>query len=970
MRKNIFSAVWATIVVLCTVVLSSCNSYDADMEDIIIPKDEVKQLSCGVIENSYAATGVITRAVDYNGTPDGVFYANSKHSSKFSYDGQTLERTYVGVNKVKAFRVNNPRYSSKLDIFKKATFIENQPLSDGRISYTVRFNDESLNFDFDLIEETVYDTDTLMVMGKSFNKCKNQFVGRKLAGDPEVTDLQQDSADWHAYKVVLPFEYTLEEGANNVGKFNVTIAKLWVAKAGTNPEFPEDKPETVMFEDKDFGFDFVNDTLSNSYFTLIHVLSNGTKVDGKTISVKLINKLFTPEYQEKLVANLNWNVATATAAAAVKNGAQYEKSENIFVQPYKQLYTTRTDKCDAVFTATFEGSAYYVDSLGKAHTFLDKQWSFADNDWTDKELTATTEYDRLLLTSAIIGTFNEHDHEAAGEVELKCRKGGASEILKYEYENFGIKSVIPFQKYNSYCDQYAVFSDGSKEKIGTLSIDLMMNINTPEKQVITVSDFNIQDQKATLSNAIRENSREDKRDNGTFKIQKFYKNYTTNTNKSDCKFVAHYEDGVIFVDAFGKEVTFKGIELTFADKGSSLEDLTEQDEMERKLLTSTITVACTTDSENYTGQVEFRKSVEKEELTSWSIKNQDLTYNGNGDWTSTTVITYNYKLAGEKTETYQQKLIWNVVGEAKKQVILSEAKADYNTMSNGSESSSSSTNGNVTVVTKTKTITENYTTLSDVYTQTTQTASYKAVVDGQTIAFDFLAPTTISVSHGNGSLTNANRTTTVSGVEYDVYNHVGSISYTANSKTENVSVEKEVLVKKAEVEEPDVPEIPYNPAWGHVVSLAAATLTYEPNAGSEGNGAFHKTLVVNYEKGKLIITTASFGPNAYDFTYDSNDFYTYGKEIQENYKINSAALFSGRWIPALITMDGSGWKYATMDGRIVNMDQNLALLCGIKNFNGQNTAANNPYLNYSATLSADKVLTIKNHLGGAILTLK
>lgn len=957
-RKN-FSAVASIMMLLCVVVLASCTKYDADG---IEPKPEqpsqVEKLSCEVVMNGYSGNGVIsTRST--SSSVDGIFTATSKHLMTFAYGTEKLQKDYVGTNEVEAYRVSRPRYATKIDIFGKASFIENKTLSDGRTSYTVRFEDAGNDFDFDLIEKQTYDTDTVMVMGVSFVKCKNYFIKRELAGAPEITDLQRDSADWKAYKVRIPFEYTLEMGENNIGKFYVTINPLWVAKAGTTPDIPDDNYETVAFESKDKKFEFVNDTTSRSSFTLVRCLSNGEKIDDKTISILLKNTFVAPDYQEKEVSNFDWEKGSPSTASAIKNGELYEKEKNIFVQPYKQTYTTRTNKCDAIYVTTYEGSAYYVDSLGKAHTFLEKDWSFAEvenKEWEDKELEASTEYERLLLTSNIVGTFNDHQHSRKAEIELKTKKGSAADIVKYEYDNFGIKEIERNKKYYTYCVQYAVYSDETKEKVDTIGVNIFMNVDTPARQTIDVQDFEINDLEAKPSNPIREDSRSD----GDFKIQKYYQKYTTKTNKSECVFTAHYEKNVVYVDRFGKEIELKGISPEFVDKGGKLTDLAEQNDKERKLLTSTISIACNgNSSSDYQGEVEFRKAVVKEELTSWD-KTQTLEYLGNGEWKSTTVVTYNYKIAGEKTETYTQNLIWRIVGEDKKQVILPSASADYKTMKMTEQSEESVTNGNITVVTKTKTITEDYTNISDIYTQTIQTASYKAKVMGKEIAFDFLTPSSMLIASNGGTLVDANQITEVNGALYNVHNHKGSVTATVDNETLTATVEKDILVAKT--------VDPFNPALGNVVKLVSTTLCYRPGVGENGQGAFHKCMVIDFENGKVIAVTKSYGPNAYDFEPVA---YVYGEGVLEsNYKINSAALFDGKWVPALITIDGTGWKYATVDGKIVQMDQELAILANIKNFTGQSTAANNPYLNYSGTVSDSKVLTVTNHLGGVVFTIK
>lgn len=961
MKKTLRKAVAAMIMVLCAVIsMTSCdNSYGADVNSIVTPVDpELKLISCKAIDNQFAGTGgVETRSSE---TSDGTFFATSKHQMVFTYGKDSIKREYTGVNKVKAYRVNRPRYATSIDIFKDAKFVENEPLSDGSISYSVNFADKGREFGFDLVEQTAYDTKTVEVKGKTFNTCQNQFVDRKFVNH-EVIDLQKDSTEWRAYKVIFNFKYNLEEGPKKDCDFTVTIDKVWIPKQGETPDIPEEEHDVVLFEDKDHGFDFVNDSTSKAYFKLVRFYSNGKRVDGETISVLLKNKLTAPEYKVKTVSDLAWEKGQASAASAVKNGEAYEKSANIYVQPYKQLYTTRTSKCDAVFVGEYEGSAYYVDSLGKAHYFIEKDWSFEeakDKEWTEKELEPTTEFNRLLLTSNIIGKFNNHKHSRKAEIELKANKNDAdSEIQKYEYEDFGIKEVEKNEKYYTYCTQYAVYSDESRKKIGEIGTNLIMSVDTPDYQTKDVNDFNIQDQNAKPSNAIREDSREDEADNGTFKIQKYYQKYTTNTNKSECVFIAHYETDVVFVDKFGKEVDFKGISVSFADLGGKVSDLADKDDKQRKLLTSTITVTCSasTEGEEYKGEVEFRKSIEKEELLSWD-KSQTLDYLGNGEWKSTTIVTYNYKLAGEKTETFEQNLIWRVVGEEKKQIILSEASADYKSIDlTQAETPSSSTNGNITVNTKTKNIYEDYTNLKDTYVQTTQTASYKATVEGKEISFDFLAPNSIAVAHKDGALVDGKRTETIDGTVYNVHDHKGTISYTVDNKTENASVEKEVLVVK--------PIEPFNPALGAPIGLVGATLSYEPGVGDNRQGAFHKTIVMKFENGFVIATTKSYGPKAYDFEPIAY------LGIPTTAKLNSAALFNGKWEPALITMDGSGWVYTTIDGKTVNMSQNLAILADIKNFSGQNTAANNPYLNYTGKLE-NGVLNVYNHAGGLIFSIK
>lgn len=976
MKRIINLAAASIIMLLCTVVfgtlVTSCNSYDTDLEDIVKPNPtpgDAELLLCHVIKNTGSATGVIkSRAIAVpTVNPDGVLKVVSTHEMQFSYDNETITRTYEGTNDIKAYGVSKPRYAANADIFDKCSMTEDE-LEDGRVAQVVSFGNV---FKFTLVETQTYDTDTVKIAGKVFDKCKNGFVKRELLGK-DLISLERDSADWKAYQLTLHFRWTLEQAGekdDNVQNFDVIIGKLWLPKPGSNPEIPGDELETVAFEDKDFGFDYVDDETSNTYFTLVRVLSDGSRRDAGKIELKLENTLSAPEYQTKIVKDFDWTAGTASAASPYKMTDYYEKEDDKFVIKYGQKYTTRTNKSDCIFTATYEGSAYYVDSLAKRHYFLEEKWSFSDKGTTDKELEATEGFERLLLTSNIIGTFNKHDHAALGEVELKkAKEGGNVDIVKYEYpeDEFGIKETEKGKVWYTYCTRYAVYSDGTREKLDEIGTNLYLTVDVPEYQVVTVYDFNIADVQASIMNPTLEKERTD----GSFAIKQFRQSITTNTNKSSCTFIGHFDKDVVYTDEFGKEVVFKGLSVSFKDKQpSALTDMSKQDNMERKLLTSTIEANCLGSVSEYQGQVEFRKEEEREALKDWRIE-QDLTYSGNNLWNSQTVIIYTYQLAGEKRETVNQALEYSLTGETKKQVMLEAATADYSKLTRGSKSTSTAQNGYISVVTATEKIVENYTTLSDNYTLTTQTASYrKTLDDGTVISFSFLAPENVSVNHGNGSLTATGTTQAVNGVTYDVYKHVGSLNLTVNNQNSSTSVEKDVLVKKNDT--PDEPEQPFNPAFGKVVRLAGATLVYNPNEGEHGK--FHKNLVIDFEKGKLVVTDYSFNANTNTFTASNDNFFEYGTETWDNTKIRSAVLVDGQYRPATLTMNGTGWVYVyeDMNGKIttVNMSENLALTCGIKSFAEDNSAKTTPELNWSYEIR-NNVLYVKNTKGVTVFTIK
>ena len=973
MKKNFFFAVAVIMMTLCTVFVG-CTPDDDLYGNGFSMKLHVNELSCLVNANEYGYSGVITRAASYTGTPDGEFTATSRHEKSFYWNDDVTDkfsRLYTGINHVKAYDVLRPRYARSVDIFKNPVIGSPITLDDGRKSYPISFQNGSKDFTFALVENQEYDTDTLMIEGQEFEKCKNNFVKRELI-DAQVTDLHRDSTDWQLYSALLTFQYTLAEGPDNAGTFKVRIPNLWIVKPGTDPDDPEDQPEIVSFKQGDKWFEYVNDTISNTGFDLIAIDTYGKEHFDRKVSTLVKNMLYEPEYQIKIVPNLDWTKGTATPSPAVREGEEYKKENNIFATTFVQTFTTRTDKADAIFRGTYEGNIYFVDSLGKAHMFLQKDWAFkeAEKAWEEASMDPTDVFNRKLLTTNIVGTFNAHDHNGKGEVELRTSKDGDVTVVRYDYKNFGIEPIVKNKEYYTYATQFAVLSNGKTDSIGKVGTKIYISTVAPERQYKDVIDWNIKDLTAVPGTPVEKTGREDKQDSGTFSIGKFDRSFTTQTNRSECVFVTTYEDKVVFTDKFGKQVSFLGLSVTFTDQGGvkTLKDLMEQDNKERKEMTSTITVTVNNaDASDSSAEVEFRKPVEKEELLNWRVE-QSLIPAGNGMWTSTPTIVFNYKLAGEKRTSIPLTLDWSIKGEAKSQIKLNEASAPYVSIDDGTWGSATPSNpqAGVTVYTSKKTITENYTTLTDKFYATMQTAKYSAVVDGKTIAFDFLAPTSMSVVHKDGNLVNGNRTITEGNTIYDVWDHSGSVTATVTSasgtQSQDAVDEKEVLVAHVVV--------PADPELGPVLGLAsangykAATLTLRPNIGKDGKGEFYKTLIIQYENGIRVVTTASYGPSAYDFTTNEGDKYVYGHiyngvTFPREAKVNSSAYFDGKFVPALITMDGTGWSYVTIFGQRINCSENLADTRNIKNFTGDKTAECTPWLYYTDPV-IDETLYVKN----------
>lgn len=998
MKKMLFFAVAVIMMTLCSCDDAAPSKFGSDEKGTV---DGLKLKKCEVLSNEYSNGGVVTnvtirRAPSTDGVPEGLLLAKSTHQATFEdlATGQEIAKTYTGTNEVQAYGVRQARYAREKDIFKTAS-IATSPidLTDGREVYVVRFKSGSDEFSISLAEKQTYDTGTMPVINNHSFKykdlCKNNIYNRRFVSS-DFVDQNRDSADWHLFALKLKFEYELESGPDNVVQFEIHIPTLWIYQGGGNPDIPDNPRETVSFETRDRGFDYVNDSTSNSWQEIWRVFSDGTSAFYKKVEISLKNTLSAPAYQVKTVSDFAYESLTATKSSAVK-GSKVEKPGSCYCFNYTQSYTTRTTKCDAVFTATYQDGAYWVDSLGVSHEFLTKTWSFTDKGWTDKALAEQGNYQRKLLTSTTLGSFNSHSYTRKGEVELRKRKDSAPTIVKYDYKNFGIRSVKPMQEYFTYATQVAVYSDGTEEVVGEIGTTLKVTVTAPSKQVITVTDWSIADAAAKLFDPQSNGSRTAKDENGTgtFTISNSRRDYRTATNKSQHTFNSTYDSKVVFKDKFGKEVEFPAITLAYTDKGgvATLRALQDLDGYQRKAMTTTIEVkAINKDTGTYSGEVEFRKKIaEQEELVGFDHV-ETLSYMGNGKWNTVSNITYHWKVQGDKYETVTQQLEWSLTGEGFKTITLDTAEDPFtnafvrvNEGAWSSETSSAGTQTGVTVYTKTNSsISETYKHVTDKYTAKRQRAVLNKTVGGKTVKINLLAPTDMTFSHKTSSLVDGGETTD-NGTKYHVWKHTGNLvaNVTASNDTrsESVSVKKDIRVKM----EDDPIIIPDHPEWGNPVKLMGATLVYRPGVGNSGQGAFHKNLIIKYEKGILVVTTKSFGQesnnwNPIDFSYEASDFYYFGRNywdklLTESVNVNSALLNDNKWEPALITMDGTGWVYKGLSGATCNMSQNLAVTAGIKNFNSETTAENNPNLRWTSRIE-NGVLNIYNAKGVKVISFR
>ena len=967
------------------------------MEGRIAPKPEkpkpVEKIGCVPGEagqTTFSDGGVvekITRGINFD-TPvvDGTFTATTPFTSYFINTPDSVLK-YTGKDVLEVIEVNKPRYVRNMSCMSSATL--KRIVNNGDTFWGTTFNDgEDHALDFGLREKWICQTlkvsDPSTGGTKEFESCDNRVTDLRILGVDSI-DAKRDSADYHLMYAYVTFQSTYANGA--IGKFRVKLP-TWKYIGGGTPEWPDGRQPVKYFYKKRW---LENKTLYriDSFMDLWVLYSDGTEADIDDQSIDLIDEVIEPELLVKEVSELTWKPEKAVSYDETADGVRYEKKANIFVTPLIKMHAVKVNRGTQTYTLKREGRPVYVSPLGDELEFLEPSWSIQDLGWKDSHLENLDIFERLLLTNSSIFTLNGQDIPATAGIELRKVKDTEVKIVDYHYKNSGIRPIVPNSLYWSYQEQYAVLENGNKEKVGEIGTKVNIKTDSPEKQEIEVDSWDINDLTIRNFSATRGTIRRDTISTGVFTITPSIKKNVTRTNKSEHEFVTTYDGEVVFKDKFGNEVKFLALDPSFADKGgvATLSDLPEANDFERKAMTSTLAVtAYGEDVSNHKAEVIFKKKVEKEELLNDPNRDVelDLQYIGNGFYTTIAKIKYVWKLAGTEYETISQQIEASIAGEMKSQIILDKAEAPYVSLNQGSWSAETTSTPQqyVTLYTKTNTsISENYTNLTDKYTAKMQRAVIDKTVGGKKIHIEMLAPTGMTVAHKDGSLVNGNRTTTKNGTEYDVWDHTGSVTATVTSpkgtQTETATDVKEVLVKQEEVI-----IIPENPEWGYPVGLASngATLVYRKSVGDSQEGAFHKNLIIKYEKGILVVTTHSYGMkgnnwNPVDFTFTESDFYYYGqkyygKTLTKSNSINSAILRNDKWEPAAISMDGSGWVYVGISGNTVNMSQNLAVTAGIKNFNGETTAENNPYLRWSGKVDNNKVLTIYNAKGVPVIRFK
>jgi len=989
MKKIKNLAVAAVMTVLCAVMFVGCGEQYTD-DNKVQPTPEkktVRKLDCKTNRLDYNTSGAVqTRAI--SGTLDGKIDIMSYHKATWLYGADTIRHSYIGEFIVDFYDIKRTRYAHNIDIFKNPVITPQQE-KEG-ILWIISFKDTDTH-DFDLsalgrpgkYESTTYQVgDSLMAL------CQNDYNLFEML-DSKVDETTSPDDKYYAYNVSLYGQIGFEDGPDNKKTWMVNLLVL-VPKGGPDIPIPEDKHDVISFEEVDKGYDLVNDSVNNRWIDLVKVLSDGSREPFPRVAFVSKNHLYAPEYQIKQVDDFDWKSSPMKAFDATPSGDWQKRENNIYVMPMVQSCATYTDKGTCIFNGDFDGQAYFVDSLNQKHYFLYKEYSFEaddyNNGWKRSDMEDTENFERKLLSSDIRGLFNGATLPRTGKIELRKVKSTKKVIGPWysplESEESGLK-YISEGVYETFRTKYLLFSDNTKELVGRVPIKLYLSATAPNKDTIDVTDWNITDVQAQPFDPRRQKARNDTTSYGVAKITPFLADFKTKTNKSTSPFTYTYDGAVVLIDPDTKEeIEFIPLTVKPEDLGGvrTLKDLLEEDDYERKSMTTSIKVTETHTSTFITKEAEilFRKAIEKEELISWEVK-KDLIDKGNGLWDTKADIIYTWKLKGTEHDPITQELDCSLKGEAKTHVILDKAEAPFKASNfNGAWSGETSSNPQqyVTLYTKTKSLSEDYTNLTDRYTAKMQRAVIKKTVGGKEIVIDMLAPSDMTFTHNEGSLVDGKRTTKEGGIEYDVYEHTGSVTATVTgngkSQSQTAKDEKEIWVKHEAI-------IPEHPEWGKPVKIIGqGTFVYRPAVGPSGQGVFHENFNVLYEKGVLCLVTGSYVANNYTNPMDFQivKFYPFGTKLrgatitkQNATDLNSAIWRDNAWEPALCSVTGDAWTYMSPDGRDQGMTQQLAETCGLKNFTGQHTAYLQPWLYFSSTLS-NGVLYIKNSKGGTIMSLR
>ena len=617
-RKN-FLAVVATIVTLCTI--TSCSSYDAAADGGIITP--VGEKSCDFTGLGTPKTeGAITRAgedIDFT-TPDGIFeIATSVKQIFTSCQPEDTVKTYKVTHRYIPYGVlNKPLYIRDLNKFisTKPTITSAQ-IPDGRMGNWI--NNEGAN-KYNLVEENSIDSDSTYatdLAGKrvKFARCKDAWAKSPTFVKRTKEDLQKDSAKWHFYRIYDEYKPYLTSGLDCPTFKVVYTALVWTGKG--DPDFPDDDWDAVLYFTKNEWIHYVDPNTGNSGFDVYAWLSDGSEKFYMKKDINLSNSVEIKDRDTITVDNFDWKSLNPVLYNEGTDGALYEKKDSIWVQPLKKMYQTNINKGSREYLLKREGRAYWVDPFGEKHYFKEAEWETANADkgWKETNLDADKTYNYILLTSSIAPTYLEYTHNKSSELALRKLKDDGNKLLGYKIMNYNIRKVNSITNYFTYGELWGIYAQGEPKKLGEIGTHIGVDVTTPAEQTIDVTDWNISDKTAQWYGEQRQSARTDTIKDGDHVIGVFHitpvkKTYVTQTNKSDDKFYVTWDKVITFTDEFGKDFDgFITLDPIPSDKGGvgTLTDLSDENNYERKEMTTTMNLVVREDNADYSGTVIFRK---------------------------------------------------------------------------------------------------------------------------------------------------------------------------------------------------------------------------------------------------------------------------------------------------------------------------------------------------------------------------
>lgn len=442
------------------------------------------------------------------------------------------------------------------------------------------------------------------------------------------------------------------------------------------------------YEGQDFTFTYVDENTSVTGFTLVKIMSNGEKIVIDKIESVLKNRVIEPLEQSKTVNDFTTTGLTPMLGIKVANGTPIT-SNNITVQEYKILYTTRTNQSDEVFEAYTQEAIFTTPDGGKI-MMLAKDYSFADKSFALTDLGNTETMESKLVTSTIEANYNEHPKDFIGKTILNKSKS----VLDYEGKDFTFTYVDKNTSLTAFI-LVKIMSNGEKVDVQKVEQLLINRVVEPSDQIKVVSDFTTNSLTAILGTKVS-NGNPVIKDN--ISTQEYKTLYTARTNQSDEVFEAYIQEAT-FTAPNGKKIKMLAKDYSLSDNGFAVTDLSKEGNYDRKLVSSTIVAQFNERSNSFVGKTILKKLEEADVRTSWRVEN--IT---NSSFTLVEIFSQ----SGEKRTDFSTLMDNSVTPQGKQVFNLTSADVILQNFGTGNSTTTNRRDGNFAITTNTTVYTARY----------------------------------------------------------------------------------------------------------------------------------------------------------------------------------------------------------------------------------------------------------------------